>query len=429
MTRRAAILACAMGAAARAQSRPVPTREQAAWQDLEVGMFIHFAPNTYNNTQGDLGGVSNPSRFTPHQLDTAQWLDVAQSMNARYVILVAKHIGGFCLWPTKTTQYSVASSPYKGGKGDIVGEFAAECQKRKMPYGFYISPRDDHRGVREAGKARSGLPEDQLRYEQIYKQQLTELLTGYGKLSEIWFDGSAPGELVRPIIKQHQPQAMVFQSSAATIRWVGNEEGLAPYPVWNTVLEREWKTGEAKGAGNPDGDIWLPAECDVPIRKDWFWTTENLSSLKSLDKLMDIYYKSVGRGCNLLLNHTPDRTGLIPEPDAKRAAEFGAEVRRRFSKSVADRKGSGTTLELPLPAGTTVDHVILMEDILQGQRVREFRLEARDGNAWKTIANGTSIGHKRIERFDPVKASALRVTATKSSADPQWRSFAAYTTA
>jgi alpha-L-fucosidase len=425
MTRRSAILACAAAAAVRGATRPVPTREQAAWQDFEIGMFIHFAPNTYNNTQGDLGGMSDPRRFTPHQLDVAQWLDVAQSMNARYVVLVAKHVGGFCLWPTRTTLYSIASTPYKGGKGDIVGEFAAECRKRNMPYGFYISPRDDHRGVREGGIARSGMPEDQRRYDEVYKQQLTELLTGYGKLAEVWFDGSANGELVRPLIRAHQPQAMIFQSSAATIRWVGNEEGVAPYPVWNTVREHDWGTGEAKGAGVPDGDIWLPAECDVPIRKDWFWTTDNHTSLKTLEQLMDIYCKSVGRGCNLLLNHTPDRTGLIPAGDAARAAEFGSEIRRRFGKSVAETTGAGATLELSLSSPAVIDHAIVAEDILSGQRVREYRIEVRDGASWRTVATGTSIGHKRIDSFEPTRTSALRITATRYSEEPRWRKFSA----
>jgi alpha-L-fucosidase len=415
-----------LAAAAFGSELPRPTAEQVAWHELEIGMFIHFAPNTYNNTQGDLGGASNPARFNPTKLDVNQWVSVADSMNARYIILVAKHVGGFCLWPTATTKYSIKSSPYKDGVGDIVGDLARACEARDLRFGVYVCPRDDHRGVGSGGKVRSGMPGDQARYDEIYKQQLTELLTGYGKLVEIWFDGSANGELVGPLIRKHQPAAMIFQSSAATIRWVGNERGVAPYPVWHAVSREAHVTGEARGAGDPDGDSWLPAECDVSIRKDWFWTTDNLSSLKTLETLMDIYYKSVGRGCNLLLNHTPDRTGLIPEPDAARAAEFGAEIRRRFGKSLAQTAGEGGALELSLDGRRTVDHAITMEDIRHGQRVREYRIEAYSGGDWRTVASGSSIGYKKIDRFTPVVASRIRVIAVKSAATPVWRSFAAF---
>ena len=403
-----------------------PTPQQLAWQDAEVGMFIHFAPNTYNNTQYDLGGASDPRKFNPTLLDVAQWVSVAESMNAKYIILVAKHVGGFCLWPTATTKYSIKSSPWKDGRGDIVGELAEACRRRGMKFGVYVSPRDDHRGVDTGGRVRSGLPEDQARYDEVYRQQLTELLTHYGELFEIWFDGSANGDLVGPIIRKYQPGAMVFQSSAATIRWVGNEDGVAPYPLWNTVSSAMQRSGVALGAGDPEGDAWLPAECDVPIRRDWFWTTTNESTLKTLDQLMDIYYKSVGRGANLLLNHTPDRSGVIPAADVKRAAEFGAEIRRRFGQSIAETRGEGSQLELSLRAPALVDHTVIMEDIAQGQRIREYRIQAQVDGKWTIVAQGSSIGHKKIDRFEPVRASRLRMLVTKAVCEPKIRSFAVY---
>lgn len=425
MTRRDCLMTLASASLALAADCPnlaLPTPGQLAWQQTEFGMFLHFAPNTYNDTQGDLGGASDPRKFNPYKLDTEQWVDVAQSMGARYIILVAKHVGGFCLWPTATTQYSIASSPYKNGKGDIVGELAASCRKRGMKFGAYISPRDDHRGVGGGGKVRSGMPEDQRRYDQIYQQQLTELLSNYGEFFEIWFDGSANGDLVGPLVHKFQPKAMVFQSSAATIRWVGNEDGLAPDPLWNTVSSAAHKTGEASGAGSPDGESWLPAECDVPIRKDWFWSTTNESSLKSLDHLMKIYEQSVGRGANLLLNHTPDRTGLIPDPDVKRAAEFGAEIQRRFGNPVAKSK----QMELVFEKETPVGYVVLSEDIAQGQRIRRYQVEALRNGKWETVAIGQSVGHKKIHPIDPVSTQKLRLIVSEAVCPPVLASFSAF---
>ena len=226
-------------------SLAAPSELQVAWQNMEIGMFIHFAPNVYYDKQGDASGVSDPKIFNPYLLDTNQWVDVAESMGARYIVLTAKHVGGFCLWPTSTTDYSIASTPYKGGKGDIVGELAATCKRRGIRFGVYVSPRDDHHHAGGAGKVRSGNPEDQKRYDAIYTKQLTELLTHYGPMVEVWFDGSARGELVGPIVHKYQPNAMIFNTSAGTIRWVGNEEGVAPYPLWDTVTKESHMTGRS----------------------------------------------------------------------------------------------------------------------------------------------------------------------------------------
>lgn len=407
-------------------SLAIPSALQIAWQNMEVGMFIHFAPNVYYDKQGDAGGVSDPKIFNPYLLDTNQWVDVAESMGAHYIILTAKHVGGFCLWPTSTTDYSIASTPYKNGKGDIVGELAASCKKRGMLFGVYVSPRDDHHNVGGGGKVHSGNPEDQKRYDEIYTKQLTELLTHYGPMVEIWFDGSARGELVGPIVHKYQPNAMIFNTSIGTIRWVGNEEGVAPYPLWNAVTKQIHLTGEASGEGDASGNVWLPAECDVPIRADWFWSTTNAPTLKSLDQLMDIYYKSVGRGANLLLDETPDRAGVIPATDAKRTAEFGDEVRRRFSHPLAMINGEGYLMELDLKRPTMIDHVVIQENIVRGERVREYKLEALEDGQWTTIANGSSIGHKRIEIFSKRNASRIRLVATKAICEPQISKFAVF---
>lgn len=405
-----------------------PSPLQIAWQDMELGTFIHFAPNVYYDKQGDAGGVSDPRIFNPYKLDANQWVNVAESMGSRYIILTAKHVGGFCLWPTSTTNYSIASTPYKNGKGDIVGELAEACRRRHVRFGVYVSPRDDHHNAGLSGKVHSGNPQDQQRYDAVYRQQLTELLTHYGSMVEVWFDGSARADLIGPIVHRYQPQAMIFNTAAGTIRWVGNEQGVAPYPLWDTVTKQQHITGEASGAGNPAGEVWLPAECDVPIRDDWFWSTTNAHTLKSLDKLMEIYYKSVGRGANLLLNQTPDRTGVIPEPDAKRTSEFGSEIRRRFDQPIAKTSGQENQVDLSFATPSLIDHVVIQEDIAQGQRVYGYEVNVNENGSWRTLLAGSSIGHKRIESFAKVKATAIRLRITKSACLPKIKSFSAFST-
>lgn len=392
-----------------------------------MGTFIHFAPNVYYDKQGDQGGISDPKIFNPYRLDANQWVDVAESMGSRYIIFTAKHVGGFCLWPTSTTKYYIANTPYKNGKGDIVGELADACRKRHMRFGVYVSPRDDHHRAGLSGIVRSGNPDDQRKYDTIYTRQLTELLTHYGRMVEIWFDGSARAELVAPIVHRYQPDAMIFNTAAGTICWVGNEQGVAPYPLWNGVAKQQHLSGKASGAGEPDGETWLPAECDdVPIRDDWFWSTTNAKTLKSLNKLMDIYYKSVGRGANLLLNQTPDRTGVIPEADAKRTAEFGHEIRRIFSSPIAKSSGDSSRIDLRFASPSWIDHIVTQEEIAHGQRVSEYAIDVNENGSWRRLLTGSTIGHKKIDSFPKVLASGIRLTITRSRCQPRISSFSAF---
>jgi alpha-L-fucosidase len=223
----------------RAVARPTP--QQIAWQDLEVGMFIHFAPNTWQNREYD--DLSTPlSAIDPKDLNTDQWADTAISLGARYVVFVAKHAGGFCMWQTKTTEYGIAQTPWKDGKGDVVAEIAASCRRRGLKFGIYCSPTDRHFGAGIGGKCKT--PKLQARYDAIYREQLTELFTRYGEMVEIWFDGSTVTPVV-DLIHRYQPNAMVFQGPAATIRWVGNEDGYAPYPCWNGIDARLARLGTA----------------------------------------------------------------------------------------------------------------------------------------------------------------------------------------
>lgn len=404
----------------------VPTADQAAWQDLELGMFIHIAPQTWQDSESD--GLSTPlSSINPEGLDTDQWVSVAESMGAKYIVFVAKHEGGFCWWPTATNDYSVKSTPWRGGTGDVLADLSASCAKRGMKLGVYLSPRDLKHGVGIGGKAQD--PARQAEYEAMFRAQLTELLTRYGEMTEVWFDGSLVFD-VGDILREHAPHAMVFQGPQATIRWVGNEDGVAPDPAWNAVVfpKEGLKWGDYTGAdGDPAGSRWLPNECDGRIRATWFWRTDNEGTLKSVGQLMDMYEKSVGRGATMLLNLTPDRTGAIPAADAARAGEFGRAVAEQFGAAVAEESGRGKAVTLAVGPGAAIDRAVIAEDITQGERIRRWVLEGREGDgSWRELASGQSIGHKRIVRFGPLKATEVRLRVVESAGEPIVRRLSVY---
>jgi alpha-L-fucosidase len=402
-----------------------PTQQQTAWQDLEIGMFIHFGPNTWQEREYD--DRSTPFGVMRPDINTEQWADCAAVLGAKYIVFVAKHTGGFCMWQTRTTEYSIRNLAWRGGRGDVMTELAKSCQKRGLKLGVYHSPRDDTFGAALGGKCKT--PEAQKSYDAVYRQQLNELLSRYGEMVEIWFDASIVVP-VGDILAKHAPRAMIFQGPHATIRWVGNEDGFAPYPAWNSIDRGDARTGIATAAhGDPLGDTWLPNEVDVSMRRpNWFWSTTNHQNLLSLDALMEIYYRSMGRGCQLLLNFTPDRRGLIPEADCARAAEFGEEIRKRFGKSVAETSGAAQALELKLRASQRVDHVVLQEDISQGERAREYTIEGAAGGKWISLGGGSAIGHKRIQPIEPRSYDALRLRVINSAGAPRIRRFAAFDT-
>jgi alpha-L-fucosidase len=413
-----------------------PTQEQAAWQDMELGLFIHFDIPVFKPGWDwrSWKDAPQPSDYNPRKLDTDQWLRAAKAMGARYAVLVAKHCSGFLSWQSDLYPYGMKQSPFQNGKGDVVRDFVRSCRKFGIRPGIYASMSAngylevDDPGLVNRGKG--GDPEKQARYARICEGMLNELWARYGPLFEVWFDGGClypaqGGPDMLPILKRLQPKAIVFQGPAATIRWIGNEDGVAPYPCWATAPAAR----DYNGPGVPGGTRWLPGECDVPIRRNvWIWEPKTESFLMSLDELMSRYERSVGHNCNLLLNANIDPDGLIPEQDAKRYEEFGAEIRRRYGKSLAETHGAGSELTLALPTPRRIDAVILQERIAEGERVRRYVVEAQVSGAWKEICSGQSIGHKRIQRFQPATTDRVRLRVLDSAGEPQIRRFALFDT-
>lgn len=434
--------ACAAGEADLAK----PTAEQAAWQDMEMGLFIHFGPSTFENTQQD--ECTFPlDKFNPAKLDADQWVHAAELIGAKYLIFTAKHSGGFCNWQTNTTDYSIKNTSYKGGKGDIVREVAESCKKKGIKFGIYLSPADRKFGAPltwgtdwTGPQGHMKDPARQPEYDKLFRAQLEELMSQYPDTVELWFDGGIQTDIGD--ILQRYPKTLVMGAGKHTTIRTAGEDGFAPYPCWSCVT--------------PGGKKWLPIECPVPSRDTWYWfwnpNTDHL--LKSLDHMMAMYYATVGHDANLLLNANPDESGLIPEIDMKRYAEFGDEIKRRFDHPLSETSGRGTEIELPV-AGTpiklvaiarvdstdgndklqrvwqgaqTVDHVVLMEDISRGERVTEYVVEGMVNAQWRELSKGSCISHKKIDRFNPVMVTKLRLRVTQSLAEPIIRKFAAYNT-
>lgn len=377
-----------------------PTADQLAWQQQRLGMFFHFGINTYFAQEWSDGTLS-PAAFDPADLDVDGWMRTALDAGARYVILTAKHHDGFCLWPTATTAYGVAASPWRDGRGDVVDEFVAAARRAGLRPGLYLSPWDRNAECYADPDA----------YSRFYRAQLTELCTLYGELAELWFDGagsegySYDWPAIMEVIRTHQPQAMVFNMGAPTIRWVGNEDGLASEPVDYVVAETQFSQYTVVSSDLADA-LYLPPECDVSLRRGWFWAESD--EPKTVDHLLAIYYRSVGLGANLLLNVPPDRSGRIDPADAAAVRAFGAELRRRFGAPVPARLRSDpatSRVVAELPADTAFDHIWLEEDLVAGQRIRTHRVLV-DGSV---VAAGTTIGATRIHLVGPQRASRLEI--------------------
>ena len=426
-----AVLSCIPAAAAADQAPAVklarPTPQQYAWHEQERVMFVCLDPCTWQGREYD--NHSTPlSAINPRQLDTDQWCRAAKLWGAKEILFVAKHTGGFCWWQTETTKYGIKDTAWKAGQGDVVAELSASCRKHGLNLGIYVYPGDDTWDAPMGSGGRTKDPSKQEAYNRVFRQQMTEVLTRYGKITEVWFDGSCVID-VSDLLKQHAADGVIFQGPQATIRWPGTESGRLPDPAWNSLPAKDLLTGVATVAqSNPDGDAWAPLEADTTLyNHNWFWAADNEKKRKSLDELMDIYYKSAGRGGVLLLNSTPNTNGLIPADDLKLYEAFGQEIERRFSRPVAEITGRrGTVVELALPRPALINHVVLMEDYREGERVREYAVDGLSEGQWKELSQGTSVGRKKIDRFRPEQVSRLRLRVTKSAAEPIIRRLAVF---
>jgi len=433
----------------------VPSQKLITYQQMELIGFIHFTINTFTDKEWGYGDES-PEIFNPTALDVDQWAQTAKAAGMKQLILTAKHHDGFCLWPSQYTEHSVKNSPYKSGKGDIVREFVEACKKNGLKAGLYISPWDrNHKDY--------GTPN----YISYYKNQLKELLSQYGEINEIWFDGANGGdgyygganeirkidrntyygwEEIIAYVKKLQPNIKVFSDAGPDVHWIGNEKGFAGSTFWSTINTDRLTIGDSKSdylnTGDPNGTKWIVGQCDVSIRPGWFYHADQDSLIKTPQQLADIYYKSVGRNALLLLNLPPDKRGIIHEKDVKSLTEFKALIDASFATDLTkeqtafannyrakhpkfapqntldgdpktywatDDKVFPATLEIELGEPTTFDRILIQEPIQLGQRISEFEVDIMGVQGWVTIEKGTTIGYKRILRIPEINTNKLRL--------------------
>ena len=416
--------------------RPRPTASQLAWQQDELALFVHFGVNTFTDREwGD--GREDPAIFNPARLDARQWARAAKAGGFRAMILTAKHHDGFCLWPTKTTTHSVTSSPFRDGRGDVVGEFVQACRAEGLEAGLYLSPWDRH-------EPRYG---DSTRYNDFYCDQLTELLTRYGVINEVWFDG-ANGEgpngkrqqydwaRTWALVRKLQPKAVMFSDAGPDVRWIGNERGVAGETNWSTVdpavVSLPGQSGPGVSAmlqhGDPAGSVWRPGETDVSIRPGWFHHPAEDARVKSVDDLVSLYFTSVGRNSKLLLNVPPTRDGLLHDTDVARLAGMRERLLQVFARDFTAghsprwqmTSASTAVAEFDLGRVTPIAIADLREDIEHGQIVSRYTLEGRgDAGDWQTLSQGTTIGYRKLDRFAPASVRYMRLRVDDAVAAPR----------
>ena len=438
---------------------PVPEPKQVEWQQMETYAFIHFGLNTFNDREWGYGDT-DPKTFNPTNLDCEQWAQTLVKAGMKGVILTAKHHDGFCLWPFEGTDYSVKNSPWKNGQGNVVKELSEACKKYGLKFAVYLSPWDRH-------QANYGTPE----YLPYFYAQLHDLLTNYGPVFEVWFDGANGGDGwyggakdIRTIDRKNyynypriyemldsiQPQAIIFSDGGPGCRWVGNEKGFAGATNWSFLREGEVHPGYEKSYelqyGHADGNQWVPAECDVSIRPGWFYHPEEDDRVKSPEQLVDLYYRSVGHNATLLLNFPVDRRGLIHPVDSTNAVRFHEMIQQQLKTNlvagmtpkVSNERGGdfvasaltddnfdtywatedGVTtadIEFSFDTPTRMNRMMLQEYIPLGQRVKAFVVEYLDKDTWlpvKLNEETTTIGYKRLLRFETVETKGIRIRIT-----------------
>lgn len=460
----------------RKAANVIPSARQLRWQQLELTAFFHFGINTFTDREwGD--GKEDIKQFNPARLDAGQWVKTMKDAGFRQVIITAKHHDGFCLWPSRYTQHSIKNTPYKNGKGDVVKEVADACRKYGIGFGVYLSPWD--RNSPDYG--------DTEKYNAYFVNQLTELLTQYGKVDEVWFDG-ANGEGPNgkkqvydfdnwyKLIRKLQPQATIA-IQGPDVRWVGTESGIGRLTEWSVLPVDETEQKKIAGASQKEvmikpqvlknnedmggrkqilgakGLVWYPAETDVSIRPGWFYHTNEDSKVKTADELMNIYFTSVGRNGVLLLNVPPDTKGLISPSDVHNLLEWSKKFKATFSENLAKGavvssnnglnkialtdnklltffttkgKDTTTTIEFDLKEPQTFDVLSLQENISIGQRIEKFSAEYWVDGQWKRFTEGTTIGYKRLLKFEPIEAQKVRLNIESSRLNPALAEFGLY---
>ena len=414
-----------------------PSPQQLEWQDLEFGVIIHFSTNTFLDREwGD--GTASPSVFNPTQFDPDQWMQAIKAAGAKYVVLVAKHHDGFCLWPTDQTDYSVKASPWENGKGDVVGDVARAARKYGLKFGVYLSPWDRH----------DPRYKDPAAYDSYYNAELTELASNYGDLVELWLDGAGSGghvynfNKIMETLRTYQPNTIVFADTGlfeyGDARWVGNESGRVNYEDWD-VIDRH---GFLR---------WRPVESDTPLRNlHWFWHPNDEASLKSVDELLTTWDQTVGRGAQLMLGLAPDRRGLLPDADVARLEEFGKALKTRYAHNLAlehapvsadvaaaldgnpdtfwsaPAGSNHSTLEVSFAKPVTINRALTMEWLNDGQRIEQYSIDVSQGGGWKSVAAAHAIGHEKIDIFPTVTASRVRLNILSSTNGAAIREFQLY---
>ncbi len=434
---------------------PLPDKAQLAWQNAEMGVVIHYDLHVFDGKKYGQGAnritpVDNYNIFNPSSLDTDQWIRAVRDMGATFAILTATHETGFALYQSDVNPYCLKAVKWKDGKGDLVRDFVNSCRKYGIKPGIYLGIRwNSFFGVHNfvvqgEGKFRENR---QKYYNKMVEGMVKEICTRYGELFEIWFDGGADSPErgapdVLPIVKKYQPNCLFYHNAQlAEARWGGSESGTVPYPCWATfpypstdgtlfpaIKEKNYALLKT---GDPEGKFWMPAMSDAPLRgyngrHEWFWEPSDEAHIFPVEKLVHMYYNSVGHNSTLILGITPDTTGLLPEADVRRMKEFGNELKRRFDKPLATTYGHGKLIKIQLPKPQTVNHVILTEDIAKGERVRKFKLEGNENGKWKTLFEGSCIGHKLIIPFEDGNLKQLRLRIDDAIDEPIISSFSVY---
>ncbi|MDR1339078.1 MAG: alpha-L-fucosidase [Prevotellaceae bacterium] len=444
---------------------PVPNEHQLAWHELEQYAFVHFTTNTFTGKEWGYGD-EQPAIFNPSAFDAEQWAKNIKEAGLKALILTCKHHDGFCLWQSKYTEHSVKNSPFMGGGGDVVKLVSDACRKYGLKFGIYLSPWDRN-------SAEYGSPE----YVTYYRNQLRELLSNYGEICEVWFDGANGGDgfyggavearkidnakyydwaNTHSIVRELAPAAIMFSDAGPDVRWCGNERGFAGETNWctisiDTLFPGKPQTQKLLNRGDESGKSWVPAEVDVSIRPGWFYHESEDSKVKTPEKLFSIYMESVGRGANLLLNIPPDQRGLLHDNDIQALKDWKKLIDRTFAVNLAakakvkadsyrgkskvyaagnvndgdretywatDDSVTSACLEIDLGKPQKVSYILIQEYIRLGQRVKSFNIEVWQDGGWKSVANGTTVGYKRIVGIPPTETQKLRINITDAKSCP-----------